>query len=430
MPLVRFVALLALLALCATPIGAWERANLVALESIQAEQILAHVEVLASDAYEGRAAGSRGGRAAASYLAKRLEDLGVAPAAAAGADGQAGYYQPFSGGRRNVLAKFPGSDPELSKEWIIVGAHYDHVGYGTNRTSFGPIGYIHNGADDNASGVAALLELVEALANHNVKLRRSILVAFWDGEEIGMLGSQHWARRPTIPLSDVKLAINIDMVGRLREGRLELVGSRTGFGLRQLASVVSDPELWVDFTWELESNSDHWTFIERRIPTLMLHTGLHNNYHRPSDDVETLNIEGIRSVSRYLFDLIGAANETPRLPRFRAAGKSETSMLRQQRERQLPPLPAGTPPPRVGVSWREDPAEPGSVFVTRVAGGSPAEGAGVELYDRFLRINGQPLAGSADFERQLHALLAEDAEEILLTIERQGRMHSIVIRPN
>ena len=426
MPLARFaVGVGVLITLTAGPAWSYERAHLVALESIKTEQLLAHVEVLASDAYEGRSSGSRGGRAAASYLVKQLEELGVEGAAPGG-----GYYQAFAGGRRNVLAKLPGADPELSKEWIIVGAHYDHVGYGTRRTSFGPIGYIHNGADDNASGVAALLEFVEAIVKHKVKLRRSVLIAFWDGEEIGMLGSQHWARQPTLPLSDVKLALNIDMVGRLREGRLELVGSRTGFGLRRLASVASDPELWVDFTWELEANSDHWTFIQRRIPTLMLHTGLHNNYHRPSDDVETLNIAGIRTVSRYLFDLVSAASAADKLPQFREVGKSETSSLKLQRERKLPPLPPGAPKPRVGVSWREDPAEPGAVFVTRVAKDSPAQAAGIQLYDRFLQINGNALANSADFQRQLQLVLSEGAEEISLTIERRGQIHSAVIRPN
>ncbi|MEM6799228.1 MAG: M20/M25/M40 family metallo-hydrolase [Planctomycetota bacterium] len=412
-------------ALLPSPAMAWERAHLTALESIASDELLAHIEVLAADAYEGRSSGSRGGRAAAAYLVEQLEKRGVAGGAPDG-----GYYQSLQGGRRNVLAKVPGTDPELADEWIVLGAHYDHVGYGNRRTSFGPIGYIHNGADDNASGVAALLELVEALSANKVELRRSLLIAFWDGEEIGMIGSQHWARHPTVPLRQVKLAVNIDMIGRLREGRLELLGSRTGFGLRKLASVAVDPGLWVDFTWEMEPNSDHWTFVSRGVPTLMLHTGLHGDYHRPSDDVERLNIEGIRSVGRYLFDLTTAAADAPELPTYRARGRDESPKLQAQQERPLEPLPAGTPTPRVGISWREDRAEAGTVFLTRVAKGSPAESAGLQVHDRLLAIDGQPFRNTVDFEQRLQALLAENADEILLLTERRGRVEPRVIHPN
>ncbi|MEM8865302.1 MAG: M20/M25/M40 family metallo-hydrolase [Planctomycetota bacterium] len=425
----RVVAMLAILSLVSIAEGK-ERAHLAALQSIQADELLAHVEVLADDAYEGRASGSRGGRAAAAYLVGRLEEMGVAGGAAGG-----GYYQPFSRGRRNVLAQFPGddspdADPNLSKEWIVVGAHYDHVGYGDSRTSFGPIGYIHNGADDNASGVAALLEFCEAMTTGDLRFRRSVLVAFWDGEEVGMLGSQHWMRQPTVPVQDVRLSINIDMVGRLREGRIELAGTRTGYGLRRLASVVHDPEVWLDFTWVLEPNSDHWTFISRGVPTLMLHTGLHDNYHRPSDDVETLNIEGIRTVSRYLFDLVSTAADAPALPQPRRQGRTESASLQKSRERLLPPLPENTPPPRVGLAWREDQAEPGSVFLTRVVANSPADTAGLQPLDRVLAIDGEAFTNSADFEQRLQASLAADAEEILLLVERRGRVEPAIVRPN
>ncbi len=405
--------------LAASFVDARERAHLAALESITADELLAHVEVLAADAYEGRESGSRGGRAAAAYLVEQLEQLEVPGAAAEGE-----YYQSLYGGRRNILAKIPGSDPDLADEWIVVGAHYDHVGYGSRRTSFGPIGYIHNGADDNASGVAALLELAEALTTTKTELKRSVLIAFWDGEEIGMVGSQHWARHPTIPLRNVRLAVNIDMIGRLREGKLQLLGTRTGFGLRRLASVAEDPELWLDFSWEMEANSDHWTFVSRDIPTLMLHTGLHDDYHRPSDDVEHLNIEGIRTVSRYLFDLTVTAADADKLPAVRPRGRSESPRSQQQLERPLAPLPEGSPTPRVGISWREDRAEPGVVFLTRIAKGSSAEAAGLELHDRILQIQGQDFANSADFERRLQAQLARQAAEILLLIERKGHIQA------
>src|SRR5690606_3687721 len=111
----------------------------------------------ADDTFEGREAGSRGGHAAAGYIVRQLQRYGVQ---GGGEDG--GYFQNFGAGYRNILAVIPGSDPQLRRQAVVVGAHYDHVGYGTPQNSYGPTGYIHNGADDNASGVAGLLEVIEA----------------------------------------------------------------------------------------------------------------------------------------------------------------------------------------------------------------------------------------------------------------------------
>lgn len=395
---------------------------MAALASIRADEALAHLEVLASDAMEGRRAGARGGRAAASYLVKQLQEMGWQ-----GGGTEDEFYQPFPGGRRNVLAIWPGSDEQLKNEHVLIGAHYDHVGYGDRRTSFGPIGYIHNGADDNASGVAAVLEFAQAVALHDIRPRRSLIIAFWDAEELGLLGSQHWCNRPTVPIEQVPLSINIDMVGRMREDRLEVSCTRTGVGLRRLASVAADQGLWLDFTWELEDNSDHWNFLKRRVPTLMLHTGLHDDYHRPSDDVGEINTEGVRLVSRYLFDLATTAADADALPAFRWQGMNEGKSLQARRERPLPPLPADAPRPRVGISWRADDAEPGTVFLTRVAAESPAAAAGLELHDRVRMIDGETFADSRQFETLLMQRLAEDAAEIALQIERQGRVERVVI---
>lgn len=403
-----------------SPAGA-ERAYNAAVESVRVDQIRSHVEVLASDAYEGRQAGRRGGRAAAEYLAEQLREIGVSGGAAGGR-----YFQPFRGGRRNVLAVFPGDDPVLRDEWVVVGAHYDHVGYGDRRNSFGPIGYVHNGADDNASGVAALLEFCEAARMSG--FRRSVLVAFWDAEEEGMLGSKHWASRPTVPIESVAVSVNLDMVGRLREGRLEVGGTRTGYGLRRLASVATQPSLWLDFSWELEPNSDHWTFVARGVPTLVLHTGLHDQYHRPGDDIDTLNLPGIQTVGRYMVDLVGSLADAPQRPRFRPEGRGETPGVQRVRERPLPPLPIGAAPPRVGVSWREDPAAPRSVLITRVVPGTPAEAAGLRLMDRVLAIDGTPPAGAQGFQERLFARLEEPQPEVRLQIERRGRVEGVVVR--
>ncbi|MCA9125393.1 MAG: M20/M25/M40 family metallo-hydrolase, partial [Planctomycetales bacterium] len=181
---------------------------------------------------------------------------------------------------RNLLGLIPGGD--LQDEYVLIGAHYDHVGYGTPRNSNGPIGLIHNGADDNASGTAAVLEVIEAMANAQIQPRRSIIVALWDGEEKGLLGSEHWAEQPTIPLDQLKCVINMDMIGRLHSQQLEVSGTRSMAGLRRLVAEANYPgDLTLRFPWKVEENSDHHSFFRRSIPFLMFHTGLHDDYHRP-----------------------------------------------------------------------------------------------------------------------------------------------------
>ncbi len=214
------------------------------------------------------------------------------------------------------------------------------MGYGSRRNSFGPIGQIHNGADDNASGVAAMLKLVEAFSRLPERPKRTILFAFWDGEEKGLLGSEHWAAQPTLPLSRVRLVVNADMVGRLRANRLEIYGSRTTSGLRQIFSSDNvEPSLLIDFSWEMKSNSDHYTFYKRRIPALLIHTGLHGDYHRPSDDVERINREGLKQIAQLLFLVVDDLAEAPQLGGFREQSQTESPLTQADVEKPLS-LPA------------------------------------------------------------------------------------------
>jgi hypothetical protein len=471
------MALVAALAMSAHAVAA-ESARLfaAAMDSITTSDVYQHVAVLADDVYEGRAAGSRGGRAAGQYLVKQLQEFGLVPAGAGG-----GYTQSFGDGCRNILALQLGYDPELQQELIVVGAHYDHVGYGNRRNSYGPFGRIHNGADDNASGVAVLLETIEALATSGLRGRRPILFAFWDGEERGLVGSRHWLANPTLPLASVsdlpysvKFALTIDMVGRLRGGRLYVLGTRSGYGLRKLMSgplPVSwvgpadnpsseqraasseysdapldprsppldprspqlDPHLWLDFSWELHDNSDHWSFLERRVPVVLLHTGLHRDYHRPSDDVEKINRDGMRDISRYLLSVLVEIANQDRLPAFRSRVTRENEGQRQSLERtlvarSLASWPGNEPRPRLGISWRDDEAEPGSVFLTRVVAGTPAAAAGLAVHDRIYELNGQPFADAAHFQSAITSLLGAGAPQLSLLTERRGQVRTVVVK--
>ena len=318
----RSAAALAGLVLWAVlPTALWaQSAERAAFDSITADELGEHVAVLADDVYEGRLAGSRGGHAAGQYLVQQLREYNLKPA---GTDG--GYFQPFDDGDRNILVLWPGSDPLLRDEVIVVGAHYDHVGTGTRGHVFGPKGPIYNGADDNASGVSVLLEVIEALATTPLETRRSILFAFWDGEEMGLLGSQYWLNEPTVPLERVPLAVNLDMVGRLRDQRLLLLASRTGYGLRQICSGLAEEPLWLDFSWQLEANGDHWNFLEHKIPVAMLHTGLHDDYHRPTDDVEKINRAGHAGSGPLLVGAVGQGGRRRSIARIPRGGHARNT---------------------------------------------------------------------------------------------------------
>jgi hypothetical protein len=361
-------------------------------------------------------------------LIKQLQPFQLKPG---GADGD--YVQKFNDDCRNILVAQPGDDPQIGDEVIVVGAHYDHVGYGDSSNSFGPFGKIHNGADDNASGTSVLLETIEALARSGLKTRRTILFAFWDAEERGLVGSRYWLSHPTVPLEKVKLDITMDMVGRLRDERLYLMGSRSGYGMRRLFSDPVDDSLSLDFSWDIKANSDHWPFIERRIPIALLHTGLHSDYHRPTDDVEKINRQGLREVCRYLFaTLVRVANEDE-LPKFREAVRYESESSRQRLEQPLPPTsldrwPTGQSPPRLGISWREDEAEPGSVVIVRVVGGSPAAASGLELGDRIDELDGRSFSNAAAFQNDIHALLAAAGPQFNMLVERRGHMRTITVK--
>jgi hypothetical protein len=377
-----------------------------AMESITADELRTHVDVLADDTFEGREAGSRGGRAAAGYIVRFMQKYGLK---GAGDDG--GYMQSFGAGYANLLGVLPGVDPALKNEYIVVSGHYDHVGYGNPTNSYGPTGFIHNGADDNASGVSGLLETIEAFSKLPNAPRRSILFAFWDGEEKGLLGSQHYVSQPTIPLSRIKLMINLDMIGRLRNDRVEIFGTRSGFGLRKLVSQANaDTNLIADYTWEMEANSDHHSFFARNTPVLMLHTGLHDDYHRPHDDAHKINVEGMRRVSRLLFGISHELANLDSVTSFRSAARNETVTGRQAMEQ-----PGAKRPGRLGVAWRQVAGQDGLVL-SQVAPGQAAEVAGLVAGDRLLAFNGRPIGDG----RGLIQTVWTAKEPIELSIERQG----------
>jgi hypothetical protein len=298
--------------------------------------------------------------------------------------------------------------------------------------------------------VSVLLETIEAFAKSGLATRRSILFAFWDCEERGMYGSRYWLGQSTVPVDRVKFAITLDMVGRLRNGQLYVLGTRSGFGMRRLfsgAGLQSLPDslaspgtiedgsdsLWLDFSWELHENSDHWSFLERSIPSALVHTGLHNDYHRPSDDADKINRDGMREVSRYLLSLLLKVGNEDHLPTYRKGGWRQTLKMQSEFEKPLPLVtlenwPTDLPRPRIGIAWRADDAEPGSVFLTRVVPGTPAAAAGLAVHDRIYELNGQPFANADAFLSAITNLLDSGTPEFTLLTERRGHERTVTVR--
>ncbi|HEY6198099.1 MAG TPA: M20/M25/M40 family metallo-hydrolase [Candidatus Binatia bacterium] len=201
----------------------------------------------------------------------------------------------------NVVAVLPGSDPQLKSENIVIGAHYDHLGLGHYGTMDPKAeGQIHNGADDNASGVAVVLSLAQRFAAGKPPPRTLVFVAF-TGEELGLYGSRHFVDHPPFPLTATKAMINLDMVGRMRENRLMVNTADTAKEFRAMIGRAADG-LAVDMK-ATGGGSDHASFYNKGIPALHFYTGMHEDYHRPTDDWEKLNIGGMVKVSDTVFAL-------------------------------------------------------------------------------------------------------------------------------
>lgn len=271
---------------------------------------LATVRFLADDALQGRRAGSAGERCAADYIAERLRALGLkgaglngsffqdVPVPAAGQNPHAGGDPHAAATGRNVLALLEGSAAGVRGEIVVIGAHYDHLGLGGAGSLAPGADSIHNGADDNASGVAALLRAA-ALLSDGPRPSRSILFIAFTGEEAGLLGSAFFARSPTVDLDHARAMLNLDMVGRLENDPLIVYGVGTA---AEWTHIVEAEAERAGVTVALQPDgvgpSDHTSFYMRDIPVLHFFTNTHEDYHKPSDDWERVDAPGLERVAR------------------------------------------------------------------------------------------------------------------------------------
>ncbi|HEX6369668.1 MAG TPA: M28 family metallopeptidase [Longimicrobium sp.] len=305
--------------------------------TITAEEMREHVAYLASDALRGRDTPSPGLDSAAAYLAREFARIGLQ-----GGAGEGGFIQryPLRPGSRviapNVVAVFPGSDPTLRNEYVVFSAHMDHVGVG--RPVRGDS--IYNGADDDASGTSALLEVAEAFAALETRPARSILFLGVSGEEKGLLGSAYFSDHPTVPIASIVANLNIDMIGRNERDNVAVIGKdysslgdvvqRAAAENRALVGLTAGDDVWPDEGFFFRS--DHFNFARKEIPAIFFFAGPHEDYHEPSDEVERLDVDKAARVARLVFLTGHAVATNPQRPQWTEAGLREVRRMMRGRD--------------------------------------------------------------------------------------------------
>lgn len=311
---------LAFLAVGALAASLWAKPSYGAVETINRDDLKAHLEFIADDLLEGRFTPSRGLDLAALYISTQLKLWGVKPG------GTKGYFQPFPVRTRegsvttnNVIGIIEGSDPKLKDEYVVVSAHYDHVGTRTEGTD-----RIFNGADDDGSGTVALLEMAQALTL-GAKPKRSIMFVWFAGEERGLWGSEHFTSNPPVPLESMAANLNIDMIGRswtpdMGQEWKERVSPQDGIfvigsklmstRLGQICEQVNKEYLQLKYDFKYDDpkdterlfyRSDHYNFAKRGVPAIFYFDGIHPDYHQVTDEVKTIDFYKMEIVTRTVF---------------------------------------------------------------------------------------------------------------------------------
>ena len=297
---------------------------------------------------------------------------------------------------RNVVAFLPATSPVtgVEKPWIVVGAHYDHLGLGRNGNSLASgadVGKPHVGADDNASGSAAVLAVAEAFARRPMR-RRHLVVALWSAEEIGLIGSNTFVNAPPIPLNQVAAYFNFDMVGRMQDNKLavQATGSSTTW-----ASLIERANVAAGFNLNLQPDpyqpTDVATFNQASVPSLNFTTGAHLDYHKPSDTPDKINYEDLDRIAEFATTIAARLMESDQAPQFVKVEQSSQTVNRTGVR-----VFTGTVPDYA--------ADAKGLLLGGVIGGGPAEQAGLQKGDVVIEIAGQTIANIYDYTYALELL--------------------------
>jgi hypothetical protein len=317
----------------------------------------------------------------------------------------------------NILAFLEGSDPDLKDQYVIIGAHHDHLGMGGEGSSSRrqDTVAVHNGADDNASGVAGVLEISEKLVTESPA--RSILFATFGAEEMGLVGSKYLVEHPPVDLSKVQAMINLDMIGRLNEERqLQIGGVGTSPGFESLLDSLNQSfGFKLKFSNEGYGPSDHAAFYARDIPVIFISTGGHPDYHTPDDDLDRINLEGAREVMQFTALLAEYLADEQEKIAFTEAGPKVQGSSRSRRGG----ITLGLMP---DVTYDGNDGMP-VMFVTQ---GKPAAVGGIQKGDVIVAIEGKSVGNVYDYMSRLDQF--KEGMSIIVTVRRDGENVDLVVR--
>ena len=391
-----------------------------------------HVMYLASPELKGRGLGSEGLAAAARYVADKFKAYGLAP----GGDGGT-YFQKFTVAKGedgqphevvNIIGVLTGARGDWKDQSAMLCAHVDHLGLGWPDVHKGDEGKVHPGADDNASGVAVLLEMARALASGD-KPPRTIIFAAFTGEEAGRLGSKYYAEHPLFPLSKMEGVINLDTVGRLGTQKLTALGTGTAVEWQHIfrgASFVTGVESR-NVPESIES-SDQVSFIEKGVPAVQIFTAAHADYHRTTDTPDKIDVAGLAKVATFVKEGIAYLAERPEplTNTIRPASAAPTAATAAPPSSQ--PAATGQPATARRVSFGTVPDfafEGPGVKVTGLVPDSPATKAGIKEGDTLLKIDGKLVANLQGFSDLLRTLAP--GQTVQVVISRDGKEQTVAV---
>ena len=306
---------------------------------------------------------------------------------------------------KNVIGVLEGEGP-LKEETIVVGAHYDHLGFGGDGSLQPGSKEIHNGADDNGSGSAGLLELVRRLAGRKEKLARRIVFIAFTGEERGLLGSAQYVKTPLFPIEQTVVMFNLDMIGRMENSKLTVYGTGTShFWDKRVDEAGTAAGLTLIKKPEGFGPSDHSSFYAKKIPVLHVFGGLHADYHRPSDDVEKLNVPGMLQATDFFETLIVQAAQAATKPDYiEIQGQAELGRTGSR--------------PYFG-SIPDFNSDQKGYAIMGVAPGGPSDKAGIKAGDVIIQLGDQKIGSLDDFDLALRKFTAGDQADV--TVRREGQ---------
>jgi hypothetical protein len=385
-------------------------------------RIRADIAYLASDRLEGRTTGTPGNDSAAAYIVRRYQSLGLSPLM------QPTFLQPFVARSaaaahasapvelrtENVVAMLPGTDPRLRKEYVVIGAHFDHLGrstVGALDPEAGPV--IRNGADDNASGTAAVMELARLFRSAPTK--RSLLFVNFSGEEQGLLGSAWFTEHSPVALDSVVAMINFDMVGRLRNDRLIVYGVATATELPALLDSANAGRLKIAAQGDGYGPSDQTSFYAKDIPVLHFFTDLHEDYHRASDHVDKINAGGEATVVAIAQRVVRAIGDRPtRLTFVRSAAP--------------PPSMSGGSGSDVYLGSIPDMAgdDVKGLRLTGIRAGSPADSGGLKSGDLVVELGGVAVTDLQSYSDALYA--HKPGDHVRIVVIRNGKRITLDVK--